>query len=246
MRVDAAIIKGDIADAGLPEQFEAAARVFSGFDAPHHAFLGNHDYCSARRAGRSTATRCWAAAGAAPLRARRLAAGAARDGAARRATTACSTRLGCAWLATPSPRRGRGMPTLLLMHHQPVPPEHRDSYPNSIGMRPDALAAPLRPAAVTHPQVKGVLIGHTHRNRVRRYPARGTRCRSSRSTAPRTTRAASPTTASSRTAASARRSAAPPSERALAHSTRCRELFRGNYQHFVLGSLAERSYVADA
>jgi len=46
--VDCTVIKGDIADRGLPEQFEAAARCFADFDRPHHAFLGNHDYLGGR------------------------------------------------------------------------------------------------------------------------------------------------------------------------------------------------------
>jgi hypothetical protein len=41
---DLAVIKGDIADVGRADQFEAAARAFAGFRMPHHAFLGNHDY----------------------------------------------------------------------------------------------------------------------------------------------------------------------------------------------------------
>src|SRR5215470_7484626 len=42
--VDAAIIKGDIADMGRAHQFEFAARTFSRFAMPWHAFLGNHDH----------------------------------------------------------------------------------------------------------------------------------------------------------------------------------------------------------
>jgi len=147
------------------------------------------------------------------------------------------------WLADALLESGRlGMPTLLFTHHQPVPPEHRKSYPNSIGMDPEdslALFAMLAEA----PHVKAMLIGHTHRNRIRRYPQTGAlpfvevnnpkdypggfghyrlfEDGSFRQEVRRTT-----------------------SERALAHSTRCRDLFRGYYQHFVLGSLDERSYVA--
>ena len=41
---DLVVIKGDIADRGRREQFEVAARTFSRFAMPHHAFLGNHDH----------------------------------------------------------------------------------------------------------------------------------------------------------------------------------------------------------
>ena len=37
-----------------------------------------------------------------------------------------------------------------------------------------------------------------------------------------------------------------PSRRALLHSTRCRALFQGGYQHFALGTLEERSYRVEA
>ena len=36
--VDLAVIKGDIADVGREDQFQAAARAFAGFRMPHHAF----------------------------------------------------------------------------------------------------------------------------------------------------------------------------------------------------------------
>ncbi len=90
-----------------------------------------------------------------------------------------------------------------------------------------------------HPEVQGVLIGHTHRNRVRRYPQSGpapfveVNCSkdypggwahyrlyddgSFRQEVRRTS-----------------------SARALAHSTRFREFFNGGYRYFVLGSLESR------
>ena len=88
-----------------------------------------------------------------------------------------------------------------------------------------------------------MLIGHTHRNRVRRHPAPGrvpfaeVHCTkdypggwahyrlfedgSFRQEVRRTS-----------------------SERALAHSTRCRDFFRGGYRDFALGPLGARSFVA--
>jgi hypothetical protein len=126
------------------------------------------------------------------------------------------------------------------MHHQPVPPEHRDAYPNSIGMLPEHSLEFLALIGA-NPHVKGVLIGHTHRNRVRRYRASGAapfvevNCTkdypggwahyslfddgSFRQEVRRTSTA-----------------------RALAHSTRCRSCFKGFYRDFSLGTLAERSF----
>ena len=91
--------------------------------------------------------------------------------------------------------------------------------------------------------VQGVLIGHTHRNRLRRYPASGeipfveVNCVKDypggfavyelhddgtfRQEVRRTS-----------------------SARALAHSTRCRDFFKGGYRDFALGTLADRCWVA--
>jgi hypothetical protein len=71
--------------------------------------------------------------------------------------------------------RERRQPTLLLMHHHPVPPEHADRYPNTIGINPLHSAVSSSWSAGT--RRKGVLISHTHRNRVRRHPRRA-RCSS--------------------------------------------------------------------
>ena len=135
-------------------------------------------------------------------------------------------------------------PTLVMMHHQPVPPERAGSFPNSIGIRPDH-SLPILDLIGANPQVRGVLIGHTHRNRVRRYPASGAtpfievNC----------TKDYPGGWAHYRLYADGsfrqevRRTA---TERALAHSTRCRGMFQGGYRDFALGSLAVRSFIAGA
>jgi hypothetical protein len=241
--VDLAVIKGDIADVGRADQFEAAARAFAGFRVPHHAFLGNHDYYG-------------------------LLAGDAVDGyallgqpRAPRSLELAGWRLVLLETALPGDHHGvfaddrlrwlageleetreRSLPTLLLMHHHPVPPEHADSYPNTIGINP-LHSLRLFDLIGRHPQVKGVLIGHTHRNRVRSYPAAGAtpfvevNCSkdypggwahyrlyqdgSFRQEVRRT-----------------------GSARALEHSTRCRDLFGGAYRRFALGRLEARSFAA--
>ena len=133
------------------------------------------------------------------------------------------------------------IPTLLLTHHQPVPPEFRNTFTNRIGILSEHSLR-LFDLIGKHPQVKAVLIGHTHQNRVRRYPAAGAvpfveiNCvkdypggfghyrlyddGSFRQEVRRTS-----------------------SDRALAHSTRCAGFFKGGYRRFALGSLAERSFV---
>jgi hypothetical protein len=245
LEVDCTVIKGDIADRGLPEQFETAARTFAGFDNPHHPFLGNHDYLEVLQGrdvdgygilGAEPAPRSFDLAGWRLILLDTTIPG-QHDGAFGQERRD--------WLAQALDESRRlDMPTLLFTHHQPVPPEHRGSYPNSIGMDPnDSLA--LFDVLTAAPHVKAMLIGHTHRNRVRRYPQAGSipfvevnnpkdypsgfahyrlfEDGSFRQEVRRT-----------------------PSERALLHSTRCRSLFGGGYQHFTLGSLEERSYVAEA
>jgi predicted phosphodiesterase len=242
--VDAVVIKGDIADRGLPAQFGFARESFARLRAPHHAFLGNHDYYG-RHDGAGDVDG-YALLGQEP---------------APRTVDLGGWRLVLLETALPGDHHGvfdgdrmdwlagalaetreTGTPTLLCMHHQPVPPEHRDSYPNSIGLLPEHSLA-FFALIGANPQVKGVLIGHTHRNRVRRHRASG----------------ATPFVEVNCTKdypggwghyslyedgsfrQEVRRTA---SERALAHSTRCRSCFRGLYRDFSLGSLAERSFVA--
>ena len=242
--VDAVVVKGDIADRGLPEQFGFAREAFAKIRAPHHAFLGNHDYYG--RHNGAGEVDGYALLGQAPAP-RTVELGGWRLVLLETAEPGDhhgvfhDDRL--QWLAaTLDETREAGVPTLLLMHHQPVPPEKRDSYPNSIGMLPEH-SLPFFDLIGANPQVKGVLIGHTHRNRVRRYRASG----------------AAPFVEVNCTKdypggwahyelyddgsfrQEVRRTS---SARALAHSTRCRDCFRGLYRDFSLGTLGERSFVA--
>jgi 3',5'-cyclic-AMP phosphodiesterase len=242
--VDAVVVKGDIADRGLPEQFGFAREAFAKIRAPHHAFLGNHDYYG--RHNGAGEVDGYALLGQAPAP-RTVELGGWRLVLLETAEPGDhhgvfhDDRL--QWLAaTLDETREGGIPTLLLMHHQPVPPEKRDSYPNSIGMLPEH-SLPFFDLIGANPQVKGVLIGHTHRNRVRRYRASG----------------AAPFVEVNCTKdypggwahyelyddgsfrQEVRRTS---STRALAHSTRCRDCFRGLYRDFSLGTLGERSFVA--
>jgi hypothetical protein len=239
--VDCAIIKGDIADRGRAEQFAWAAEAFAGFSVPHHAFLGNHDYYALLqgeevdgyalldqpRAPRTLELGGW----------RLILLDTVEPGEHHGVFGDARLR----WLEQAlEESRESGSPTLLLKHHQPVPPEHRDRYPNNIGLLPEHSLT-LFDLLGRHPHVKGVLIGHTHRNRVRRYAAAGAlpfvevNCTkdypggyahyrlyddgSFRQEVRRTS-----------------------TERALAHSSRCSEFFNGYYRRFALGPLGARSF----
>ena len=243
--VDCTIIKGDIADRGLPEQFETAARTFAAFEKPHYPFLGNHDYLQHREGvevdgyallGAEPAPRSIALAGWQLVLLDTTIPGEHHGafGAERRD-----------WLAeTLAASRRDDQPTLLFSHHQPVPPEHRDSYPNAIGMDPDDSIA-LFELLAEAPHVKGMLIGHTHRNRIRRYPQTG-KLPFVEVNNPKDYPGGFGHYRLFEDGSFRQEVRRTPSRRALAHSTRCRGLFRGSFQHFVLGSLEERSYVAEA
>ncbi len=241
--VDLAITKGDIADMGRREQFEDAADIFAGFEIPHHAFLGNHDYYGLLEdeevdgyglLGQPPAPRTLELGGWCLVLLDTVEPGEHHG-------VFPDERL--RWLEhTLARTRELRIPTLLLMHHQPVPPKFSQKFPNRIGMRPEHSMR-LLSLIGQHPEVQGVLIGHTHRNRVRLYPESGPTPfvevnftkdypggwahyrlyddGSFRQEVRRT-----------------------PSERALAHSARCGDFFAGGYRDFVLGSLENRCFSA--
>jgi hypothetical protein len=242
--VDFTVIKGDIADRGRPEQFEAARACFETLERPWHAFLGNHDHYALLEGervdgygilGQPEAPRCVDVAGWRLALVDTVLPGEHHG-------HLDDERL--AWLAGAlEEAREAATPTLVFMHHHPVPPEFRDQYPNSIGIVPEHSLA-LFDLIGRHPQVRGVLIGHTHRNRVRRYRAAG----------------ATPFAEVNCTKdypggwghyrlfedgsfrQEVRRTS---SERALAHSSRCATFFRGGYRIFALGTVDQQSFVVE-
>ena len=240
---DFVVIKGDIADTGRRAQFEAAAQTFAGFRMPHHAFLGNHDHYGLL-AGEQVDGYALLDQPPAPT---------SFDHAGWRMVLLDTTEPGehhgvfgderMAWLEDAlAETRETDMPTLVFMHHQPCPPEFRDRFPNNISILPEHSLR-LFDLIGRNPQVKAVLIGHTHQNRVRRYPASG----------------ATPFVEvqcvkdypggfayyrlydDGHFRQEVRRTS---TERALAHSTRCRDFFRGGYRRFALGGLEARCFVA--
>lgn len=239
--VDAAIIKGDIADRGLAEQFEEARECFSSFAVPHHALLGNHDYLGQRNGkpedgyallGQEPAPRRIELGGWCLLLVETALPGQHHG-------VFGDERL--AWLdASLSESDASRTPTLIVMHHQPVPPAHKDGYPNSIGLVPEDSMR-LFQVVGRHPTVRAVLIGHTHRNRVRVYrEARDVPfAETSNSKDYPGTFAHYRLFDDGSLHQEVRRIESP---RALVHSTRCRDLFRGLYRNFALGALSDRCF----
>ena len=126
------------------------------------------------------------------------------------------------------------------MHHQPVPHEYADVFPNTIGIDPGD-SQPLFELLGGHPQLRGVLIGHTHKNRVHRHRA----CSNLPFIEVQCSKDYPGGWAHYRLFAdgSFRQEVHRTStERALAHSGRCRHLFQGGYRRFALGRLEERSF----
>jgi hypothetical protein len=239
--VDCAVIKGDIADSGRAEQFGWAAEAFARFAVPHHAFLGNHDYYALQR-GEEVDGYALLDQPRAP---RTLELGGWRlillDTVEPGEHHGVFGEARLRWLERAlDESHETGRPTLLLKHHQPVPPEHRDRYPNNIGLLPED-SLPLFELLGRHRQVKGVLIGHTHRNRLRRYPAAGSvpfvevNCTKDYPGGYAHYRLYDDGTFRQEV----RRTS---SERALAHSSRCAEFFKGFYRDFALGPLEARSF----
>jgi len=241
-RCDLVVVKGDIANDGETWQFDAARQSFGRLAAPHHAFLGNHDYYGQRRGepvdgysllGQPAAPRTLELANWCLI---------LLD------TTIPGSDLGAFgperrdWLADQLERtRRERRPTLLFMHHQPVPRPQAHVFPNTIGIDPGDSHA-LFTLLGQHPQVRGVLIGHTHKNRVRRYAESGelpyieVQCSKDYPGGWAHYRLF----ADGSYRQEVRRTS---SERALRHSSRCSALFRGGYRPFTLGELHERSFV---
>jgi Icc protein len=240
--VDLVVIKGDIADRGQVEQFEAAAETFARFAMPHHAFLGNHDHYALLDGeevdgldllGQPAAPRSLDLGGWKLLLLDTVDPGKHRG-------VFPDERL--RWLADAlAETREDATPTLVLTHHQPCPAEFADRFPNDIAILPEHSAR-MFDLLGQHPQVKGVLIGHTHQNRVRRYAASGpvpfieVNCTKDYPGGFGHYRLFDDGTFRQEV----RRTS---SERALAHSTRCRDFFNGFYRKFALGPLSARSFV---
>lgn len=240
--VDLAIVKGDVADRGRPEQFAEAARAFARFEVPHHAFLGNHDYYALHEGlavdgyallGQPPAPRCVDLGGW-----RLVLLDTVEPGEHHGVLPEERLR----WLdETLSDTRERRVPTLLFTHHQPSPPRYADRFPNHIAILPEHSLR-LFALLARHPQVRGVLIGHTHRNRVRLYPE----CPEVPFVEVGCTKDYPGVFGHYRLHADGsfrqevRRIG---SERSLAHSTRCRDFFGGGYRPFALGPLRDRSLV---
>lgn len=240
--VDAAIVKGDIADRGTVEQFAAAAASFQQFSMPWHAFLGNHDYYWMNDGAKDIDGYALLGQPPAPRRVdlaswTLLFADSVAPGKHRGAITEHM----CEWLSAELSACA-GRPTIVLMHHHVVPPEFASGPINNIGIQPDDTLR-LFSTLARHDHLVGVLVGHTHRNRARRYGR-----------VPHVAFAEVCCTkdypggwghyrlfADGTFRQEVRRISTPT---ALAHSLRCGRMFDGKYRRFAIGRMTDRCFVA--
>ena len=71
-----------------------------------------------------------------------------------------------------SPRQGDGVPVLVFGHHHVWSPLSKRREARYFGINPDDSDRLIEMAA-RRPSFAGYFAGHTHRNRVRRFPATG-------------------------------------------------------------------------
>jgi 3',5'-cyclic AMP phosphodiesterase CpdA len=138
---DAVLLSGDVADSGSAAEYALARELLAPLDMPVHVIAGNHDRMPERT---QYAVRCG------ELR-----------------LVACDTsvpgqdggRLDVGWLAERLAENPRA-PTIVAMHHHPVPIGIR--FVDEIGL-PDEDRAALAELLRRSPHVRRVVAGHVHR-----------------------------------------------------------------------------------
>ena len=154
---DVVVVKGDLTNAGRPEEFAAFRAAYGIFGDRLHVVRGNHDSYDGRRD---------------------YAGDAVVDGAGFRLILLDTARAGrpngwldvsqLDWLDTVAAEADR--PVLVMGHHHPWLGGHRSE--DYFGIRPDPSEA-LVAVIARRPQIAGYFAGHTHRNRVRQHAATG-------------------------------------------------------------------------
>jgi 3',5'-cyclic AMP phosphodiesterase CpdA len=155
---DVVLVKGDLTDAGTEEEYAAFLRAYGHFGARLHHIRGNHD---------AMTTDTLAAHGpfAIELPGVVLAVlDTVRPGTDKGRLSAEQVD----WLDALA--RDAATPVLVFGHHQPWDPASEERNPDYFGINPDDSEALCRVVAA-HGAIGGIFAGHTHRTRVRRFPA---------------------------------------------------------------------------
>ena len=156
-RPDLVLITGDLAESGQPEQYATLRKLLARLEIPVRVLPGNHDSRESLRAafadhlylGQGGFLHHAAEIGPLTLIALDTQIPGADGG------TLCAERLG--WLEAEL-ERSRNRPTLIAMHHPPVP-IGVDWLDRSGCANAEGLAAVVQ----RHPQVERILSGHVHR-----------------------------------------------------------------------------------
>lgn len=231
--VDAVVVKGDLTGDGRAEEFEFARATLARLTAPWHVVLGNHDRMQDGIDGLALLSqpgdpvRAEKAPGARLVLLDTVDAG--RDGG-----------------VFPPERRdaladtladGDATPTLVFAHHYTSDPRKRRK--RSFGIHRDHSEA-LLDLFAAHPNVHGFFAGHTHRNRVRRFPATGRVPHGEVSATKDYPGAwALYTLHEGGYIQELRRCTAP---KALRWADRTKNMYFGLYRHYAIGTLAERCF----
>ena len=137
-------------------------------------------------------------------------------------------------------RRHATTPVLVFGHHHPWDPQLAERNDTYFGINPDDSDA-LCAVIARRESIGGYFAGHTHRNRVRRFPqARNVPIVESR-VREGLSRARGPSTACTRadTPSSCGASRRPA---AMAWTEKTRHMFAGLYRDYALGRLADRCF----
>lgn len=162
---DCALVTGDLADCGLPEEYEEVEAALAGLPMPCFVVPGNHDRREVMRAvmaprhGYLEQDPDFLSYAIDELPVRLI--GLDTVMAGEHGGEICARRE--AWLAARL-AEGQGRPTLLFMHHPPFSVGVPGMDPMMCRSAP-SLAALIR----SHPEIERVVVGHYHRPILRRW-----------------------------------------------------------------------------
>jgi Icc protein len=159
---DVVLAKGDLTDSGLPEEWARFEEVWGGAFGPRlHSVRGNHDAMSGHAYGTEGIPELIELPGAWAAVLDTVIPG--TDGGQ-------LDRDQLAWLDDAAARAGTaGVPLLVFGHHHVWNPNSARRPDRYFGIQPGDSEALLEVVA-RRPAIRGVFAGHTHRNRVRRFP----------------------------------------------------------------------------
>jgi len=155
---DAIVVKGDLTDRGTEEEYAAFVRAYSRLGARMHHVRGNHD---------AMITETIAATG--PFLVELTGVTLAVLDTVRPGTDRGRiSRAQLEWLDDVA--ASTAQPVLVFGHHHPWDPSSKERNETYFGINPDDSDA-LCSVIARRPSIGGYFAGHTHRTRVRRFPA---------------------------------------------------------------------------